>query len=90
MTQQNTTIDLEEESKEGQEIYKDEAKALGIDHRKYDLKYLVDNSPFKNFSQFKIYDWSRYKIFSIMQMPDHPSYRKQNYCHNHLLETMFD
>ena len=80
MTEQNT-IDLEDDNRkdesnplnDGFDI-KQEAKRLGIDPRKYDIDYLIENSPFKTYNPKEIHDWSRYRIFSLMQMPSHPSY----------------
>jgi type I restriction-modification system DNA methylase subunit len=78
MTATNTTVtDLDEERKgddtnsDNNEMISD-AKRLGIDHRKYDFDYLLANSPFKVFNKNELHDWSRYRVYSIMQIPSHP------------------
>jgi hypothetical protein len=53
-----------------------EARKYGIDPRKFDLDYLMENSPFKNYNKNELVDWSRFRIYSILQMPSHPSYGK--------------
>lgn len=88
MTEVNT-IDLEDDNRRDEtqalnEVQNDgfdikkEAKRLGIDPRKYDIDYLIANSPFKTYNPKEIHDWSRYRIFSLMQIPSHPSYGKIN------------
>lgn len=72
MTEQHS-IDLDEESKKDEKSklndeseVREEAKRLGIDYRKYDIEYLVRNSPFKTFNPKEVHDWSRYRIFSLI------------------------
>ena len=86
MTATNTTVDFDEENKGGDsdrsgdggllEKGELEAKSYGIDSRKYDIDYLLRNAPFKAFSTKEVHDWSRYRIYSILQMPEHPGYGK--------------
>jgi hypothetical protein len=51
-----------------------DAKRVGIDARMYDIDYLLANSPFKLYNPKEYHDWSRYRVYSILQMPSHPSY----------------
>jgi hypothetical protein len=53
-----------------------EAKKMGIDPRKFDIEYLLENSPFKMYDKKQITDWSKMRIYSILQIPSHPSYCK--------------
>ena len=43
----------------------------------YDIDHLKKRSHLKTFNPNKIYDWSRYRIYSHLQMPTHPSYGKE-------------
>ena len=85
----NTTIDLDEESKttersgegssllgvaEGGDQIKVDCQRFGIDSRKFDIDYLIENCPFKTYRPDEMVDWSRMRIYSVLQMPTHPSY----------------
>lgn len=52
-----------------------EAQKYGIDPRKFDLDYLLQNSPFKMYSRLELTDWSQMRIYSLLQIPEHPSYQ---------------
>ena len=47
---------------------------MDIDPRKYDIDYLLANSPFKIYKPDELVDWSQLRLYSILQIPSHPSY----------------
>jgi len=49
---------------------------VDIDPRKYDIDYLLANSPFKVYKPDELVDWSQLRLYSILQIPSHPSYEQ--------------